>query len=156
MAFDHQPQGPRWTTQTIGDRFLFGDLLSEYLSATFRQQLVILPRLVGQAYAQLFTANGRYGRFFEGSSTDRRPIALGDLAPSDATASGFHRAGLRLNLVLRWEYRLGSTLAAVYNRASENVLASDAPPPATLAPMGLASGRTTDSFLVKWSYFWHL
>jgi hypothetical protein len=57
--------------------------------------------------------------------------------------------------VLRWEYRLGSTLAAVYNRASESVPSPDGVP-ATLAPMGLAAGRTADSHLVKWSYFWHL
>jgi hypothetical protein len=158
LALDDQPVGPRWTglpTDTRADtRLLLGDLQSRSLSVTFRQQLVILPRLVCQAYAQLFTAYGRYGSFFEVVRVDEQPIRFEDLRPSTQRAEGFYRAGLRINLVMRWEYRPGSTLFAVYNHAAESVLAPGEAVPVTLAPRGLA--RTEDTFLVKWSYFWHL
>jgi hypothetical protein len=151
-----EPLGPRWTGQTLGDRIILGDLRSGYLSATFRQQLVILPRLVTQAYAQLFTAYGRYDSFFEVTRSGDEHIQFPDLKPTSETADGFYRAGLRVNLVARWEYRPGSTLFAVYNHTSESLLSPGEAIPATLEPAGLRHGRTTDTFLMKWTYFWHL
>jgi hypothetical protein len=158
VTVNHEPLGPRWTSQILGDRIILGDLQSGYLSATFRQQLVLLPGLVFQAYAQLFTAYGRYASFFEVTRMpgDNAHIQFEDLRPTAATADGFYRAGLRVNLVARWEYRPGSTLFAVYNHASESLLSPDEPVPATLEPAGLRAGRTTDTFLIKWTYFWHL
>ena len=67
---------------------------------------------------------------------------------------GFARAGLRLNLVLRWEYRLGSTLFLVFNHAGENPPGRQ--PSSAFGPVGLGQGRAFDTFLVKWSYLWHL
>jgi len=154
VTVNHEPLGPRWIEEpAAGDRLLFGDLQSGYLSATFRQQLVIAPRLVGQAYAQLFTAYGHYSSFFAATAIDERPIGFADLRPIAATADGFYQAGLRINLVLRWEYRLGSTFFAVYNHARERL---SGPGPATLAPVELGEQHGVDTFLVKWSYFWPL
>jgi hypothetical protein len=156
LAVSHEPFGPRWTGVTEGDRLIFGDLQSGYLSLTFRQQAVLLPRLVLQAYAQLFTAAGHYASYFQATAALRRPIALRDLDPTDARPDGFYRAGLRVNLVLRWEYRLGSTLFVVYNHATESLTTPGQPVPASLSPSGLGGGRAVDTFLMKWSYFWHL
>jgi hypothetical protein len=156
FALQRQALGPRYAGQVLDARALFGDLESAYLSATLRQQLVLRPGLVCQGYAQLFTARGRYLSFLEATMTGRQPIRLSDLRPTAAATDGFYQAGLRINLVVRWEYRPGSVLFAVYNRSGENLPAPDQPAPVTLAPVGLHHGRTTDTFLVKWSYFWHL
>jgi hypothetical protein len=103
------------------------------------------------------SAFGRYGQFFLAASPDRRPIHLADLVPTDTRTDGFHNAGLNINLVVRWEYRLGSTFFAVYTHAGESLpSAAGQPVPDTLAPTGLLTGRSTDAFMLKWSYWWDL
>ncbi|HYO65003.1 MAG TPA: hypothetical protein VEU33_02870 [Archangium sp.] len=81
-----------------------------------------------------------------------------DLTPSsDVGPAGFHDAALNLNLVLRWEYRLGSTLFLVYSRAQhEGPSPKGGTPPATLLPGNLFSGPANDAVLVKWSYGWSI
>jgi hypothetical protein len=57
--------------------------------------------------------------------------------------------------VLRWEWRLGSTLYLVYTRAAtEPGLAAGEPPSSHLGPVGLGRGPTTDTFLLKWGWYW--
>jgi Domain of unknown function (DUF5916)/Carbohydrate family 9 binding domain-like len=155
LVSDRTPYGPHWTRQTAGERLLFGDLDSQFVSATFRQQLVLFPRLTIQAYGQLFTAFGHYHAFFEAASPDRAPLRLRDLVVTGSTAPGFQRAALSVNLVLRWEYRLGSTIYAVYTHASESLpTGAGEAVPVTLAPENLFRGPATDGFMVKWSYWW--
>jgi hypothetical protein len=158
-TLDRSPLGARWTGELAstpaGPGFLFGELVTELVSVTLRQQLVVVPRLTFQAYAQLFSAFGRWERFFQAASPDRAPIRIGDLAPTDVTHPGFHEAGLNVNLVVRWEYRLGSTLYAVYSHGSQSLPAAGEAP-ATLAPVDLFRGPAVDGFLVKWSYWWDL
>src|SRR5206468_4241280 len=146
LTLNRTPQGPRWAGPQPGDRLLFGDLQSSFLSAIFRQQLVLRARLVCQAYAQLFTASGRYQTSFAALPVDAQPIHLRDLVVTGMPLEGFARAGLRLNLVLRWEYRLGSTLFLVFNHAGENPPGRQ--PSSAFGPVGLGQGRAFDTFLV--------
>ena len=149
--------------------FLFAALEAPALSVTLRQQLALTPRLTLQAYAQLYSSYGRYHRFrlaaahrgrirFDG--TDQ---AVDDPAGDPRTTGwwdnpDFRTATLNLNAVLRWEYRLGSTLFVVYSR-SQNELGypddtHDPSPAHSILPVGLGPGPTIDTFLVKWSYWW--
>jgi hypothetical protein len=66
----------------------------------------------------------------------------------------FRTGALALNAVLRWEYRLGSTLFLVYRRGQTEPEwdGDDGPAPRTLRPWALALGPTTDTILVKWSH----
>src|SRR5262249_34400297 len=115
------------------------------------------PTLTIQAYAQLFTDFGRYGPFYAAQSQGR-PIRISDLVPTQYSLDpSFRSAVLNLNLVLRWEYRLGSTLFLVYARSqSAPPPRPGAPIPATLLPVGLGAGPATDVFEIKWSYWWSL
>ena len=114
------------------------------------------PRLTFLGYGQLFSAYGRYEGFFQAASAGA-PIRLRDLVPTAEGHPGFHNAGLNLSLVVRWEYRLGSTLYAVYTHAAASLPIADAEEaPATLAPRRLFEGPAVDGFLVKWSYWWDL
>jgi len=146
--------------------YLFADLRAPVLSLTLRQQVVLSRRLTLQAYAQLFTAYGRYGAFYEAARGDGR-IELSDLRPrarpvatdaSDPFAfvadPDFRTGALALNAVLRWEYRLGSTLFLVYTRGQTEPEwdGGDGPAPRTLRPWALALGPTTDTILIKWSH----
>jgi len=125
---------------------------------TLRQSLVLTPRLTLQAYAQFFSATGRYGPYYTASAPAGGRIGPADLVPEPDPTTGFpdfRESALNLSAVLRWEYRLGSTLFLVYTRdAAEPEWTADAPAPRTLRPRGLAQGPTTDTVLLKWSWFW--
>lgn len=145
-----------------GRQFLLADLAAPDLSVTLRQQLVLTPRLTLQAYAQLFTSAGRYGRFRVATPRGGK-IHLRDLEePAGQVAywdnPDFREGTLKVNVVLRWEYRLGSTLFLVYSRSQAELGypdgSFDPSPPATLRPWRLGPGATDDTFLVKWSYWW--
>ncbi len=154
---DYTPNGARYVDTLGSDQFIFGILDSRLLSLTLRQQMVLTPRLTIQAYAQLFTAFGRYGPFYAAISRGSR-IRISDLAPTEYRSDpSFHTSVLNVNLVLRWEYRLGSTLFLVYMRSQSGLpTGSGTPIPATLLPIGLGPGPTTDVFMVKWSYWWNV
>jgi hypothetical protein len=135
--------------------FLFGLQDSQNFSATLRQTIVFTPTLTLQAYAQLFSAFAHYPMYFEGDAAHN---GLLNEAALHATSTGsnydFHSAALNVNVVLRWEYRLGSTLFVVYSR-SQNELGyqADQAPTTALWPLRLGPGPTTDTFMVKWSYW---
>lgn len=156
-AIDYTPHGARYVDTVGSDQFIFGILDSRLLSLTLRQQWVLTPRLTLQAYAQLFSAFGRYSAFYSAISQGQA-IRISDLVPTEYSFDpSFHTAALNVNLVLRWEYRLGSTLFLVYSRSQSALPTTPGTTvPATLLPVGLGPGPTTETFLVKWSYWWNL
>jgi hypothetical protein len=160
VSNQNQPQGPRFIRPRRGVPIdpmdlRFGDLTTRTLSATLRQLFVATPRLTFQAYAQLFVAQGKYGQVYRGSAPMGASVRVAELQPLPDEQRGFHVAQLNMNLVARWEYRLGSTLFLVYTHSNENApVASDRPLPTSLAPAGLMAGPATDSLMLKWSYWW--
>jgi hypothetical protein len=147
----------RWVETTGSGGQLFAGLHAPYVSLTLRQLLLLSPKLTFQVYGQLFVARGTYGPYFTGSAPAGGRIRAQDLVPGGAPSADpdFHRTALNLNAVLRWEYRLGSTLFLVYSRsATEAGLTDGQRPGSSLSPRGLGSGPTTDTFLVKWGWYW--
>jgi hypothetical protein len=150
-----------------GETYLFGDLHAPAASVLLRQQVVLTPRLTLQAYGQLFSSHGHYGPFYRATTADRRiePEDLvrgydgwtidGAAATPETLAEeyDFRDVALNLNFVLRWEYRLGSTIYLVYTRAQAEP-DPEGPPSRATGPRALAQGPTTDTFLAKWTYFW--
>ncbi len=107
--------------------YLFAPQDARALSATLRGTLAFSPTLTLQAYAQLFTAGVSYGAPLRAQvAPGSGRIRLADLSPAlaaDAAPNADDRqAGLNVNLILRWEWRLGSTLYLVYSHASANDL----------------------------------
>ncbi len=156
MTMDRTEFAPRFVDNLGDNRFLLGNLQSNFLSVTLRQQWVLRPHLTLQGYAQLFSDYGLYGPFFEAASDGARtPIRFSAMTPTTAQADNFYDVALNLNVVLRWEYRLGSTLFLVYTRSQQGLPAPEGEaPPATLLPRRLFSGPATDAVLLKWSYYW--
>lgn len=159
----------RWPVRAVeqdGDLWHFAELHAPSVTVTLRQSVVLSPRLTLQAYAQLFAGAGRYGPYYTGTAPQGGLIRTRDLVPSGAGVPAgvelpdFRESALNLSTVLRWEYRLGSTLFLVYTRnAAEPDFAAPPPPgdprpPMILRPRNLAHGPTTDTFLVKWTWFW--
>ncbi|MBU8898695.1 carbohydrate binding family 9 domain-containing protein [Corallococcus sp. M34] len=154
---DRTPYVARFVENLGNSHFILGDLKSNYLSLTLRQQWILTPHLTLQGYAQLFTDYGVYGRYFSASSNEAKaPIRLADLTPVDrADADSFYDTALNVNVVLRWEYRLGSTLFLVYSRAQQGLPAAEGDrPAASLLPKRLLAGPANDAVLLKWSYYW--
>ncbi|EPX61470.1 hypothetical protein D187_001253 [Cystobacter fuscus DSM 2262] len=157
LVLDRTAYAARFIAHLDDDHFILSPLLSESLSLTLRQQWVVTPKLTLQAYAQLFTAYGAYGPYYAGvSDASRRAIHFASLVPVEReNTNDFHDVGLNLNLMLRWEYRLGSTLYMVYSRGQQRFpVTGSARPPHTLLPRGLWAGAAQDSLMVKWAWYW--
>jgi hypothetical protein len=83
---------------------------------TLRTTYTFAPRLTLQGYAQLFLASGHYTDFtqYQSDPTGPRPAIRSRphaVQPGPIPSNpDFEQGVLNVNVVLRWEYMLGSTL----------------------------------------------
>ena len=168
ISTDYTPNAARWLDYDFDpnapgappidtDTLYFADLDSKFLSFTLRQSVVITPTLTFQAYAQLFSDYALYGPFYEAKPTANRDTLLfSDLRPSAwPDYYSFYETQMNLNVVARWEYRPGSTLYAIYTRHQVGAFQPSGPDiTRTVLPVNLFAGPATDSFMVKWTYYW--
>jgi hypothetical protein len=140
-----------------GGSYLFGNLLARSVSATLRATYTFTPQLTLQAYAQAFLASGHYDDVRPLVRTPGTLIRLTDIAAVSpmppAQTPDFEEAALNVNVVLRWEYRLGSTAYLVYSRSQIPSVTNFAAP-ASLEPRAFGHGASADVVLLKVSYWW--
>ena len=145
--------------------FWFGKLTANSVSATFRASYTFTPQLTLQAYAQAFLAVGHYDEMRSlpiASTTMGTRVTLAELTSLPATSSppnspDFQDAALNVNVVFRWEYRLGSTIYFVYSHSqipTVPVPTLGFPNPTALDPHAFGHGGTSDVFLLKFSSWW--
>jgi len=136
---------------------LFGALEAASFATTMRVNLAITPRLALQTFGQVFLAAGHYDDFrtFTGSGAPRETIRLAALVPTAAPAESpdFRDVSLNVNVVLRWEYGLGSILYLVYNRSQTPATQVTLTEPATLSFVPLGRAPAIDTLLLKWQLF---
>ena len=126
------------------------------VGATLRAAFTFTPELSLQWYTQLFLAHVDYGPYF----TVRQPrggrVLLGDLGPpvTDVAAADTETATLNINVVLRWEYRLGSTLFVVYTRAQNPALSPSMTNPPSFELRPLLRGQAADNVLMVKLAYW--
>jgi outer membrane scaffolding protein for murein synthesis (MipA/OmpV family) len=149
-----------WQSATAANAY-FGKLNAKNVSVTLRASYTFTPRLTLQAYAQAFLASGHFSDLRNLMPDPGAKVRLSQLAASMPVPTGtpllpdpdFEEAALNVNVVFRWEYRLGSTLYLVYTRSQipevANLLGN-----ATLAPRAFDHGAATDVILLKLSYWW--
>ncbi len=103
---------------------VFGARDTRSADFTLRSTVTLTPRLSMQIYSQLFAARGRYDRFQIQQDRDR--LAAYEAYPK---RDEFAFSSLQSNVVLRWEYRPGSSLFLVWThgRNAEDVLNPLAP-----------------------------
>ncbi|MCK5059464.1 MAG: carbohydrate binding family 9 domain-containing protein [Candidatus Aminicenantes bacterium] len=130
--------------ETFGVRYIFSDIIQEVIPIEIRVNWTFTPRLSFQAYIQPYIAVGDYFGFKELSAPntfdfnffDRGqadisyrdgtyqadPDGPGPAAPFSFANPDFNYKSLRGTVVLRWEYRPGSTFYFVWtqNRADYN------------------------------------
>ncbi len=96
------------------DHYVFGALTTNRLDVTTRLNATLTPRLSLQFWAQSFVASGEYVDFKElarPESYEFTPYPHVEFDPD------FKERSLRSNVVLRWEYRPGSTLFVVWSQS---------------------------------------
>jgi hypothetical protein len=101
--------------ETYGRRYVFARVDRSTYSTQFRVNYTVKPDLTLDVYAEPFAASGAYG-------PTRELVAprSGELRPFDLPGNrDFNARSFRSNVVLRWEWRPGSTLFVVWqqNRA---------------------------------------
>ncbi len=127
-------------TTTYGARYVFAEIEQSQWSVPIRFNFAFTPDLTLEVYGEPFIASGRYDRFGELPAPRRRDlrvygeaagtaVAVDSAGTRTVTADGttfvignrdFNVASFRSNVVLRWEWRRGSTLFLVWqmNRGS--------------------------------------
>jgi hypothetical protein len=136
------------TTGDGVDDHVYGTLRQNVLDFTGRLTYSFTRDLTFQMFLQPFVAVGDYGgirRLARPRSFDFTPVSI-DEDPD------FNTKSLRINSVLRWEYRPGSTLFVVWNRSG-----SDDSRPGVFRPwqdFSTAFGAEgTHVFMVKLNYW---
>jgi Domain of unknown function (DUF5916) len=133
---------------TLGGRYVFGELEQHTVDVTVRMDATFSPALSFQLYAQPFAFAGDYGGFKElrarrsyeftvygrdnGSSIARDgatytvdPDGPGPAAPFTFTDPDFRTRSVKINAVLRWEYRPGSTLYVAWTQSRSGYFPGD-------------------------------
>lgn len=156
---------------TFGERYVFAHVDQTTFSMQFRGSLVLKPDLTLDVYAEPFAASGRYYDYGELLAPRGRALlayggaGLRESVTADGTrtvgegASSFEIANhdfrelsFRSNVVLRWEYRPGSTFYAVWQQDRS---ASEAYRRAGFSDLtGSLSARGDNIFALKTSFFW--
>jgi Domain of unknown function (DUF5916)/Carbohydrate family 9 binding domain-like len=168
-SFGYRPLGARYLDTLSGLQpsapdqtdWLFGSQTATLFSVTLRQQVVLTPRLSFQVYAQLFTGGLQYGQYWAAPTRapGQSPVGADQLVPVGPPSDPYdtHVSTLNLNAVVRWEYRLGSTLFLVYTRSQqERVLATGERASSSVFPSQLFAGPAVDTFLIKFTYWWNV
>jgi hypothetical protein len=133
------------------DHYVFGELKSRTLDFTTRATVAFTTNLTLQLYIQPFVAVGDYNNLKElarPKSYEFTPYAKLDENPD------FSRRSLRGNVVLRWEYRPGSTLFLVWSQSRSASL--DIGDPAFRPFEGVRESFTDEGenvFLIKTNYW---
>ena len=144
---------PRFIGAEAGDR-LFGRLRAIALGGTIRATYTFTPALTLQGYLQLFVDRVRFSGFSSAPAGDE-VIRLDELTPAAAPADSpdFEDGALNASIVLRWEFRPGSTAYLVYSRAQDHAAAVEGDPPAGLPALSTLRAPAADVILFKLSWW---
>jgi hypothetical protein len=156
---------------TFGQRYIFAAVDQRTFLMQFRASLVLKPDLTLDVYAEPFAASGRYRDHGELLAPRSRQLRLYGQEGTQVTAgpegsllvrdgsdtfalanNDFRELSFRSNVVLRWEYRPGSTFYAVWQQDRSNS--------ARYARAGVSdlfdslSAQGDNIFALKASFFW--
>lgn len=143
---------------TQGGSYVFGLQRAQSLGLTLRSTYTFTPALTLQAYGQVFLESQHYTGFTTSPEAGKGALSrLSELKPLVGPLDfnpDFQGGTFNANLVLRWEYRLGSTLYVVYTHA-QNRAATPRVGEATGFDFHLVRpGVAEDAVLMKLSYWW--
>lgn len=137
---------------------VFGRLHAESAGVTVRASYTFVPTLTLQSYAQLFLASGHYFDYahFTAPAAGPRPVVnLADLVAGGPPAirPDFEQASLAVNVVLAWEYHLGSTLYLLYARSQNPNVALNPSLAPRLDVNAVRTAPAADVIMLKIAYW---
>jgi hypothetical protein len=133
---------------------IFGRLTASAYGAILRATYTFTPKLSLQLYTQLFLAARHYQDFTVGNGRIARVSELRLTLDRPALNPDYEEAAVNVNLVFRWEYRLGSTLFFVYSRAQVPQLILPAGREGRIDFANLGRAPAADVLLLKLTYWW--
>ena len=156
---------------TFGSRYVFAHVDRSTYSTQFRLNYTFKPDLTLDFYGEPFAASGRYDHVGELAAARTRLLRRygtegtilttlpdGGQRVTDGATSftlrnrDFNVESFRSNLVLRWEWRAGSTLYLVWQQ--DRSLEETAPTRISVADMFSSLGRRGDNFFAIKASFW--
>ena len=102
-----------------GRQYLFGEIDRSTWSAELRLTYTFKPDLTLDFYGEPFAASGHYDRIGQLAAARTRLLLPVDATVADPEQLHFNVRSFRSNLVLRWEWRPGSTFYAVWQQDRE-------------------------------------
>lgn len=133
--------------------YVYGELDSKTLDFTTRASVSFTPELSLELFLQPFIAIGDYENIkelVEPETYDFRPYSLDE-------NKDFHRRSLKSNLVLRWEFRPGSTLFVVWSQSRSASLEDVTSDDLEFRPLDRLGSAFSDDgsnlFLIKVNYW---
>ena len=139
-------------TDSTGTHYTFAHLDQKTASINFRLDYTASPTLTVQAYASPFVSKGPYSNVRE--LANPRADKFVDRFQAYAAVPGYENfKAFNSNVVLRWEYRPGSTLFVVWSqgRVDQNDVDTGRPMPQDFRR--LFDQHPENTFLVKVSYW---
>ncbi len=116
---DRQDVNP--STDSTGTHYLFAHLDQQTVSMSFRVDYTATPTLTVQVYASPFVSKGRWSNMRELSATPRAAAYSDRFQPfAGPTPGDFNFKFFNSNMVVRWEYKPGSTLFLVWNQGRDD------------------------------------
>ena len=159
------------TASTFGRRYVFAHIDQSEYSTRFRMNYTFKPDLTLDFYGEPFSASGRYGnigelvaartramRLYGTGGTTISTLADGNRRVTDGAQAfalrnaDFNVQSFRSNLVLRWEWRAGSTLYLVWQQDRESEIF--APFRTTAGDMFGSLGQDGDNFFAVKITYW--
>ena len=155
LSFSHDINDWQFVgTDTTGGttHYLFAHLDQKTASMSFRLDYTASPTLTVQAYASPFVSKGPYSNVRE--LANPRADRYDDRFQPFAATPGFENfKAFNSNLVLRWEYRPGSTLFVVWSQGRVDASDVDVTRPMPRDFRRLFDQHPENTFLVKMSYW---
>ncbi|OLC86343.1 MAG: hypothetical protein DMD38_09470 [Gemmatimonadetes bacterium] len=142
------------TTDVTGTHYRFAHLDQQTTSLSFRVDYTATPTLTVQVYASPFVSKGRWSNLRELSATPRASAYSDRYQPFTGPAPGdFNLKFFNSNLVVRWEYRPGSTLFLVWSQGRDDFEPTMGTRNITGDFRQLFNAYPRNTFLVKASYW---
>ena len=156
----YESGAPRYYAKDVGAMpsdprtYHFGTQTAANVGATLRAAFTFTPELSLQWYTQLFLTRVHYAPLYTLTRAPGSQVRLADLTTPDTSGlmPDTETATLNINVVLRWEYHLGSTMFLVYTRSQNPVLTPIGN--ATLQLQPLLQGRAADNALMLKIAYW--
>ena len=137
---------------STGTHYTFAHLDQKTASVSFRVDYTASPTLTVQAYAAPFVSKGPYSNVRE-LSIPRAERYVDRFKPYSAVPRQENFKAFNSNVVLRWEYRPGSTLFVVWSQGRVDQNDVDTSRPMTRDFRRLFDQHPQNTFLVKVSYW---